>query len=64
MSIITVESLKQYFMLNYSYISIDFSDSDYQDFIDSHNDVKKLAKLADFLSDYILSQGLADDVME
>ena len=60
---ITTQSLKEFFKDHYSYVYIDLSTSMLQDFIDRFPDLS-VQRVADYLYDHILSQGLADDVVE
>jgi len=60
---ITPKTISDYFTKHYSYISHSLSDDELQEFINKH-DKCSIAQMCDYLSDYLLSQGLADDIME
>jgi hypothetical protein len=59
----TLIDFKKFFNREYSYISLDLSDKDIQEYLDE-NKGKTLEKTADLFSDYVLSQGLASEVQE
>ena len=63
---VTVEELKQYFYLHYSYISLDMSDEEIEEFLSEDYIAKcrDISQIANLLSDYVLSQGLASEVQE
>ena len=63
---VTVEELKQYFYTHYSYISLDMLDEDVEEFLsrDYIAKCRDISQIANLLSDYVLSQGLATEVQE
>jgi len=59
----TLEEFNKFFDKNYSHITHNVSDNNVQKYIDK-NKGTKLEVVADRFSDYVLSQGLTDDVQE
>jgi hypothetical protein len=61
----STEDFKSYFSKNYSHISHSLSDKEVVKFLEQPT-IKRvtLAKAADYFSDYLLANGLADEVSE
>ena len=60
-----IKEVQEIMRTEYSYICFDFSHGFIKDFIESHNLAEDSnSRISDLLSDYILSQGLAEDVVE
>ena len=58
---ITVKELKDYFLENYGYISLELSEKEIYEQLKRYNfQGMSLKMCADSLSDYILSQGLGE----
>lgn len=58
---IDLETFKDYFNKNYSHISHNLKDKEIQKFL-KDNKKYSIEKIADYFSDYILSNGLEDEI--